>query len=100
MTSAFSNVAASLGFGSNVCELVPSGTIPVIVAPEPPAIFATMLVIGATVVAMLSTRLTDVPDVQPSGEIVVSASGEEVPHAVIVAMSANIPIHRRIKIIE
>jgi hypothetical protein len=59
-----------------------------------------MLVIGATVVAMLSTRLTDVPDVQPSGEIVVSASGEEVPHAVIVAMSANIPIHRRIKIIE
>ena len=98
MTSAFSNVAASLGFGSNVCELVPSGTIPVMVAPEPPAIFATMLVIGATVVAMLSTRLIDVPDVQPSDEIELLTSGEEVPHAVSVVMRANIATQRRIKI--
>ena len=98
MTSAFSKVAASLGFGSNVCELVPSGTIPVMVAPEPPAIFATMLVIGATVVAMLSTRLTVVPDVQPSDEIEVLESGAELPQAVIVAKRANIATHRRIKI--
>ena len=66
MTSAFSKVAASLGFGSNVCELVPSGTIPVMVAPEPPAIFATMLVIGATVVAILSGLTSAEPALQPS----------------------------------
>jgi hypothetical protein len=51
-----------------VCELVPSGTIPVIVAPEPPAIFATMLVIGATVVAMLTGPSMMVVEVQLTGE--------------------------------
>ena len=54
--SADSSVAASLGFGSKVCELVPSGTMPVIIADVPPAMFATMLVIGATVVAIFIAR--------------------------------------------
>ena len=52
--SADSSVAASLGLGSKVCELVPSGTTPVITEAVPPAMFATMLVIGATVVAIFS----------------------------------------------
>ena len=59
--SAVSNVFASLGFGSNVCELVPSGTMPVTSVPVPPAMLATMLVIGATVVAMVSTPVTGHP---------------------------------------
>ena len=99
MTSAFSKVAASLGFGSNVCELVPSGTIPVMVAPEPPAIFATMLVIGATVVAMLRLRLTEAPDAHPSSVFAVFAFGEDALQAVSVAINAKTPTHRRIKII-
>ena len=63
--SAVSNVFASLGFGSNVCELVPSGTMPVTSVPVPPAMLATMLVIGATVVAMVSTPVTGAPCSQP-----------------------------------
>ena len=45
--------SASLGLGSNVCEFVPSGTMPVIFTRSPP-MFAAMLVIGATVVATCS----------------------------------------------
>ena len=48
------SVAASLGFGSKVWELVPSGTMPMMLASAPPTTLATMLVIGATVVAMCS----------------------------------------------
>ena len=64
--SADSSVAASLGRGSKVCEFVPSGTMPVIIADEPPAMFATMLVIGATVVAIfIALSLTTSPSEQP-----------------------------------
>ena len=54
IASADSSDAASLGFGSNVCEFVPSGTMPVIDVDVPPAILAIMLVIGATVVAIFN----------------------------------------------
>ena len=98
MTSALSSVAASLGFGSKVCELVPSGTTPVMVASVPPAILAMMLVIGATVVAMLTApSMTDV-DTQLTRDISESPDSEEVPQAAIVAISMNIPALRRIKI--
>lgn len=63
--SVVSNVFASLGFGSNVCELVPSGTMPVTSVPVPPAMLATMLVIGATVVAMVSTPVMGAPISHP-----------------------------------
>jgi hypothetical protein len=65
--SADSSVAASLGRGSKVCEFVPSGTMPVIIVDEPPAMFATMLVIGATVVAILiALSRTTSPSEQPT----------------------------------
>ena len=57
---------ASLGFGSNVCELVPSGTMPATIVSVPPTMLATMLVIGATVVAMVSTPVTGEPRSQPT----------------------------------
>ena len=50
MTSAVESNSATLGCGSNVCELVPSGTMPAMSA-RSPTMLATMLVIGATVVA-------------------------------------------------
>jgi hypothetical protein len=65
--SADSSVTASLGRGSKVCEFVPSGTMPVIIADEPPAMFATMLVIGATVVAIfIVLSRTTSPSEQPT----------------------------------
>ena len=78
ITSACSSVAASLGFGSNVCELVPSGTIPLIVASVPPAILAMMLVIGATVVAILTAPSITVGEVQLTGDTSESSDSEVV----------------------
>ena len=78
ITSACSSVAASLGFGSNVCELVPSGTIPLIVASVPPAILAMMLVIGATVVAIFTAQSLTVVEVQLTGDVSVSPDSEGV----------------------
>ena len=52
-TSAVESSSATLGGGSKVWEFVPSGTMPVIATRSPP-MFATMLVIGATVVATAS----------------------------------------------
>ena len=63
-TSAAASSSASLGLGSNVCELVPSGTMPVTSA-RSPTMFATMLVIGATVVAIVM-RAPSVTDSGPS----------------------------------
>ena len=53
MRSASDSTSATLGAGSNVWELVPSGTTPSISA-RSPATLAAMLVIGATVVTTLS----------------------------------------------
>ncbi len=70
MMSAFSRVFASLGFGSKVCELVPSGTMPATMVLVPPAMLATMLVIGATVVAIVSVPLTGAPSSHPTAGVV------------------------------
>ena len=51
--SAFERTSATLGAGSNVWELVPSGTTPSMSA-RSPATLAAMLVMGATVVTTLS----------------------------------------------
>ena len=59
--SASARISAALGGGSKVCELVPSGTMPVTVARSPVTALV-MLVIGATVVAMTSR-----PEVGPVG---------------------------------
>ncbi len=59
-TSAVESSSATLGLGSNVCELVPSGTIPVMSTRSPP-MPAAMLVIGATVVATSSLPSSPLP---------------------------------------
>src|SRR5262245_12489000 len=51
--SALESNLLSDGIGSKVCELIPSGMIPARLILSP-AIFSTMLVIGATVVTTLS----------------------------------------------
>jgi len=50
--------------GSNVCEFVPSGTMPVILTRSPPML-AAMLVIGATVVPT-SSCVGELDDAPPS----------------------------------
>ena len=54
--SAFSKVAAALGGGSNVWELVPSGTMPVTTGLLSPTTREIRFVIGATVETMRAGR--------------------------------------------
>ncbi len=77
--SAVDITSAADGGGSNVCELVPSGTMPTISA-QSPMTFAAIEVIGATVVT------TWISDVDPS-ELSVAES-ESLPHAVATRTSA------------
>ncbi len=84
-TSAFSITAAICGGGSKVWLLVPSGTTPVIVA-RSPAMFATMLVIGATVDTTCS--------VPPSAESAGLLSSAEPQAVVVSARASRVPAAR------
>ena len=64
-TSAVVITSAADGGGSNVCELVPSGTTPVISA-QSPMTFAAIEVIGATVVT--TRTVSSAAAAAPSGE--------------------------------
>ena len=80
-TSACDKSSATLGLGSNVWELVPSGTIPVTSA-RSPTMLETMLVIGATVVAITSrSPPADAPSSSPAQALIPGARRRTVTRA-------------------
>jgi len=109
-TSLVARAAATLGAGSKVCELVPSGTRPVMSATSP-ATLAAIDVIGATVElicsrspaaigvpvaqAALATACTSADEPSVGEELLsVSALHATRPNAVAMT-SASVGVHRR-----
>jgi hypothetical protein len=88
-TSAVVISSAAEGGGSNVCEFVPSGTMPVISA-QSPITFAAIDVIGATVVTTWNPDSE--PDVEPDPE---SDPESSLPHAAATSARAAVPASTR-----